>query len=45
MVEKYIIGDPADGWLQVKLEPSQTRVPLPQYIKVRFSARRNNRDY
>jgi hypothetical protein len=45
MVEKYIIGDPADGWMQVKLEPSQTRVPLPQYIKVKFSARRNNRDY
>jgi hypothetical protein len=40
----YIVTD-GSGWLSVKLEPSGTIVPLPQYIKVSFSERRGGRDY
>lgn len=41
---RYIVTDDS-GWLRVKLEPSGTIVPLPQYIKVSFSERRSGRDH
>ncbi len=44
MEMRYITTE-NDGWLRVKLEPSARIVPLPQYLKVNFSERRNGRDY
>lgn len=44
MEMRYVATD-RSGWLRVKLEPSGAVVPLPQYIKVAFSERRNGRDY
>ena len=43
-VMRYVTTDNS-GWLRVKLEPSGKIVPLPQYLKVAFSERRDKRDY
>ncbi len=44
METRYIATDNS-GWLNVKLEPIGTIIPLPQYLKVTFSERRSSRDY
>lgn len=44
-MEKRYVATDNSGWLRVKLEPSGTIEPLPQYIKVTFSERRSRRDY
>ena len=41
---RYIATDES-GWLRVKLEPSGSIVPLPQYLKVTFLERRSGRDH
>lgn len=44
MEMRYIATDES-GWLRVKLEPSGSIVPLPQYLKVTFLERRSGRDH
>ena len=44
MEPRYIATDNS-GWLRAKLEPDDIVVPLPQYLKVSFSERANERDY
>ncbi len=44
-MEKRYVATDNSGWLRVKLEPNGVVVPLPQYLKVTFSERRNGRDY
>lgn len=44
MEMRYISTD-ISGWLRVKLEPAGNIIPLPQYLKVSYRERKNNRDY
>jgi hypothetical protein len=44
MEMRYVTTDNS-GWLSVKLESNGEIVPLPQYLKVAFSEKRNSRDY
>jgi hypothetical protein len=44
MSQRFIVTDAA-GWLNVKLEPYGQIQALPQFLKVEFTVRRDNRDF